>query len=107
MTRKFFVENIGPHFHFNAYLRQFTNKDNMNNKLTYGDLIDGWLNEESRKKDPKHESNIGKQFEYNQFTRDFFKNEKGKTRADAIKAWNIVKKYPGPNTYVFYKSIKK
>jgi hypothetical protein len=48
-TRQFFVKHIGKRFHFNAYLRQFTDKKNITENLTYGDLVDGWLKEESRK----------------------------------------------------------
>ena len=91
-TRKFFVEQIGRRFHFTDYLRQFTNKNNLaNKKLTYGDLVKGWLAEESRKKDPNYKTTIGKQFKYNQFIRDFFLHEKGKTLADAIKEWKMVR----------------
>ncbi|EKD71373.1 MAG: hypothetical protein ACD_46C00199G0003 [uncultured bacterium] len=91
-TRSFFVKQIGRRFHFTNYLRQFTNKNNLaNKKLTYGDLVEGWLAEESRKKSPNYKTSIGKQFKYNQFIRDFFLHEKGKTLADAIKAWKMVK----------------
>lgn len=102
-TRKFFVEQIGSRFHFNSYLRKFTKKQVKS--LTYGDLVDGWLAVESHKKDKNFKTTIGKQFEYNQFTRDFFANEKGKTRADAIKAWKIVKSIPGKNSYAHYKEF--
>ncbi len=99
-TRQFFVEQIGPSFRFNAYLRQFTDRKNVIDKnVTYGDLVEGWMREEARKNDPSFKTEIGDQFEYNRFTRDFFASEKGKTRADAIAAWNIVKEAPGEKTY--------
>ena len=98
-TRRFFIEQIGQHFRFDAYLRQFTNQKNITKNLTYGDLVDGWLKEESRRKDPDHQSCIGEQFEYNQFIRDYFANEKGKTRSDAINAWELVKTLSGAKTY--------
>lgn len=101
ITRQFFVEHIGKHFRFNAYLRQFTQIAHIK-KLTYGDLIDGWMTYEQKKKNPDYQSNIGKQFEYNQFTRDFFLNEKGKSQADAIQAWKRVKSQTGPKTYEHY-----
>jgi hypothetical protein len=106
-TRLFFIEHIGQHFRFDAYLRQFTNQNNITKNLTYGDLIDGWLKEESRRNDPDYQTIIGEQFEYNQFTRDYFANEKGKTRADAIKAWTLVKELPGEKTYVNFKRMNK
>ncbi|HVE44887.1 MAG TPA: cytoplasmic protein [Gammaproteobacteria bacterium] len=71
-TRLFFVKHIGQRFRFDAYLRQFTNQNNITKNLTYGDLINGWLVEEVRRSDTEYKSNIGKQFEYNQFIRDFF-----------------------------------
>ncbi|MGE1165641.1 SAP domain-containing protein [Peribacillus simplex] len=44
---------------------------------------------------------IAPQFEYNQFTNDFFADPKnqGKSRAEAIEAWNKIKKLPGSNKY--------
>jgi len=105
-TRRFFVEEVGRSFHFNTYLRKFTDRNHLIGKnLTYGDLVDGWLVEEKHKADPSYQSTIGEQFEYNRFIRDFFLYEKGKTRADAIKAWKIVKTAPGGNSYLCYKSI--
>lgn len=106
-TRKFFIEQIGKHFRFNAYLRQFTNKNNITIGLTYGDLVDGWLDEESKQNDPNYQSIIDKQFEYNQFTRDFFANEKGKSQSDAIQAWKFLKTLSGKKTYAHYKSALK
>lgn len=104
VTRQFFVKHIGGHFHFNAYLRQFTNKNNIMPGLTYGDLVKGWLTEESKRANPHYKSSIDKQFEYNQFVREFFANEKGKSHADVIKAWKIVKALYGEKTYAHYKA---
>ncbi|HEY4624248.1 MAG TPA: cytoplasmic protein, partial [Solibacillus sp.] len=41
------------------------------------------------------------QFEYNQFIRDFYadSNNQGKSREEAIAAWNDIKKRPGSNKY--------
>ena len=103
-ARLFFVRHIGEHFRFDAYLRQFTNPDYITKNLTYGDLIAGWITEEARRNDPAYQSNIGKQFEYNQFFRDFFANEKGKSRSDAIKAWQTTKALNGPTTYAQYQA---
>ena len=106
-TRRFFVEQIGKHFRFDAHLRQFTNKNNITIGLTYGNLVNGWLAEESKRKDPNYKSIIDKQFEYNQFTRDFFANEKGKSQSDAIQAWKMLKTLSGKKTYAHYKSTLK
>ncbi len=107
ITRQFFVSYIGEHFRFNAYLRQFTDKNNITPGLTYGDLVTGWLAEESKRSNPQYQTHIEKQFEYNQFIRDFFANEKGSSQADAVKAWKIVKAQSGAKTYDNYRSILK
>ncbi|MCE3269145.1 MAG: hypothetical protein K0R49_1397 [Burkholderiales bacterium] len=106
ITRQFFKKYIGNHFHFNSYLRKFA-KEKPIEKITYGDLINGWIAEEARKKDPNYKITIDKQFQYNQFIQDFFIHEKGKTQQDAINAWNLVKSKPGSCTYKHYKQISR
>ena len=105
-TRAFFVSHIGKHFHFDHYLRQFTDKNNITEGLTYGDLVSSWLAEDTKRKSSTDESKIGKQFEYNQFTRDFFQNEPESTRAEMIAVWNYIKKMSGERTYAAYRKIK-
>lgn len=97
-VRAFFKEVIGPHFHFSTYIQTYF-KQNVGK--TYEDAIAAWHEEEERKKSPDYERQIGAQFQYNQFTRDFFQDpqNKGKTRQDAIDAWNKAKKTKGTQTY--------
>lgn len=106
-TRSFFEKEIGTHFHFNSYLRQFSKSINMDSKITYGDLVDGWINEEANKKNPNYKSTIGEQFKFNQFQRDFYALEKGKTQKEFIKAWQLVRSVPGNPTYEHYLTIIK
>lgn len=75
-TRKFFKEALGSHFHFNEYLRKFAKNCNKALKLTYGDLVKGWIEVEQQKQNPYYKSTISKQFEFNQFQRGIviFKN---------------------------------
>lgn len=63
--------------------------------------MEAWYEEEERKKDPSYKKNISPQFEYNQFIRDYFADNrnKGKSREEAIEAWNKIKKLPGDNKY--------
>jgi hypothetical protein len=42
---------------------------------------------------------IGKQFEYNQYTRSFFENNPQLSREDCIKCWNHKKKKIGNHKY--------
>jgi hypothetical protein len=106
-TKLFFVEAIGSHFHFNAYLRQFSKIPNINCNLTYGDLVDGWRKSEADKKSLKLKPLIEKQFQFNQFQRDFYAAEKGKTRKQMIEAWKMVRSVPGAATYAHYLLVIK
>lgn len=93
-----FFKSVIPKFHFSTYIQNYF-KENVGK--TYQDVVDAWYEEEERKKDPSYKRQIGPQFEYNQFTRDYFADpkNKGKKREDAIKAWNEIKALPGSNKY--------
>ncbi|MBG9453701.1 cytoplasmic protein [Lysinibacillus sphaericus] len=93
-----FFKTVLPKFHFSTYIQNYF-KNNVGK--TYRDVVDAWNNEEERKKDPSYKKNIAPQFEYNQFIRDFFSDPKnqGKSREEAIEAWNTIKKLPGNNKY--------
>ncbi|WP_226526968.1 DUF6434 domain-containing protein [Metabacillus niabensis] len=94
-----FFKTVIPKFHFSTYIQNYF-KNNIGK--TYRDVVDAWYEEEQRKKAPTYTKKIAPQFEYNQFTRDFFADPKnqGKSRKDAIEAWNKIKKLPGSNRYV-------
>ena len=93
-----FFKSVIPKFHFSTYIQNYF-KNNIGK--TYRDVVDAWYEEEERKKDPSYKKNIAPQFEYNQFIRDFFADPKnqGKSRDEAIEAWNTIKKLPGRNKY--------
>ena len=93
-----FFKTVISKFHFSTYIQNYI-KNNIGK--TYHDVVNAWNIEEERKKDPSYKKQIGSQFEYNQFTRDYFADSKneGKNRDDAIKAWNTMKKLPGSNKY--------
>lgn len=97
MVRAFFTSII-PNFHFSTYIQNYF-KEHVGK--TYRDAVKAWHEEEERKKDPSYKKQIGPQFEYNQFIRDYFADpkNKGKTRDDAINAWNAMKVLPGYNKY--------
>ena len=94
-----FFKTVIPKFHFSTYIQNYF-KNNVGK--TYRDVVDAWYEEEERKKDPSYKKNIAPQFEYNQFIRDFFADPKnqGKSREEAIEAWNETKKLPGSNKYM-------
>lgn len=95
-----FFKTVIPKFHFSTFIQNYF-RDNIGK--TYRDVVDAWYEEIERKKDPTYKKNIGPQFEYNQFIRDFFADTKnqGKSREEAINAWNEIKKLPGSNKYTF------
>lgn len=97
-VRAFFKTVISSKFHFSTYIQNYF-KDNVGK--TYRDVVEAWYEEERRKKDPSYKKKIAPQFEYNQFIRDFFSDtkNKGKSRTEAIEAWNEIKKLPGSNKY--------
>ena len=98
-VRAFFKTVINSKFHFSTFIQNYI-KNNVGK--TYHDVVNTWYEEEERKKDPSYKKQIGSQFEYNQFTRDYFADSenKGKNREDAIEAWNTIKKLPGSNKYI-------
>lgn len=93
-----FFKTVISKFHFSTYIQNYF-KNNVGN--TYRDVVTAWYEEEERKKDPFYKKNIAPQFEYNQFTRDFFAdpNNQGKSRKEAIDVWNEIKKLPGSTKY--------
>jgi hypothetical protein len=97
-VRAFFKSEI-PKFHFSTYIQNYF-KENVGK--TYRDVVNAWYEEEKRKKAPSYKKEIGPQFEYNQFIRDYFADpkNKGKSQEDAIKAWNTIKKLLGSNKYI-------
>jgi hypothetical protein len=96
--RAFFKSVIGDHFKFTV---NFMNYFKNNVGKTYGDALEEWKREHELKKKGLFKTEIGKQFEYNQYFRDFFSdpNNKTKTRKDAIKCWKMKKSLPGDNKY--------
>ncbi len=107
ITRNFFIEHIGSKFKFNGYLRQFTKQENIPTGLTYGDLVSGWLEFETNNKSMKIKKPIAKQFKFNQFQRDFYAAETGKSREDCLAAWKFIRDMPGPATYAHYLEISQ
>ncbi|MBP2079492.1 DUF6434 domain-containing protein [Oceanobacillus polygoni] len=94
-----FFKTVIPNFHFSTYIQNYF-KNNIGK--TYRDAVEAWYKEEERQKDPSYKKQIAPQFEYNQFIRDFFADPKnqGKSRKEAIEAWNTIKRLPGSNKYI-------
>lgn len=104
-VRHFFKQHI-PNFHFSTYIQQYF-KENIGK--TYRDVVDAWHEEQQKLKYPTFKKQLAPQFKYNQFMRDFFSDtvNEGKTKSDAIAAWNIIKYQPGEHTYKAFKAMTK
>ncbi|MBI5566544.1 MAG: cytoplasmic protein [Chloroflexi bacterium] len=79
--RAFFLQEIGPYFHFNGVMRDFIRQGT---GQTLGAAIEAWQADRAA---PRVETDIAPQFEYNRHMRDFFKAHPDRTRQDAIAAW--------------------
>jgi hypothetical protein len=94
--RAFFVKTIGEHFKFNVTFIKWMEANKC--KKRYRDAIEIYnkilLDKKSGKK-----TEIGKQCKYNQYTRDFFKNNKNLSREDCIKCWHYKKTQKGNHKY--------
>jgi len=65
---------------------------------TYNEAVLEWNKIFNRKKQGK-KNIISSQFEYNQYTRDFFNSNPNAIRSDAIKCWKYKKSLQGNNKY--------
>jgi len=86
--RAFFKKVIGKHFKFNIQFMNWLEKNK--GKKTYEDAVRTYNKILSDRKNGK-KTEIGKQFEYNQYTRDFFENNPKLSKEACIKCWNYKK----------------
>lgn len=92
--RAFFKKHLGNTFSFNV---QFQNWLKTNAGRTYQEAIEAYGRILKEKKEARSE--IGAQFEYNTYIRDFFADNKGCSLDDAIKCWKFKKSMIGHNRY--------
>ena len=92
--RAFFNEKLGKSFSFNVPFQKWLKA---NAGKTHGDAILAYYRILEEKKQTKTE--IGGQFEYNTYIRDFFADNPGKSLHDAIVCWNYKKSLPGHHRY--------
>ena len=90
--RAFFEKEIGNGFKFKVKFQKWLKA---NPEKTYRDAVAAY--HEIQNSDEKTE--IGKQFQYNRYIRDFFKNNDDKSLDDAIKCWKYKKSLKGHNKY--------
>ena len=90
--REFFENNIGKGFRFKVRFQKWL-KSNPNK--TYKDAIAAYHEIQNS----KEKTQIDKQFQYNQYIRDFFKDNEKLGLEDAIKCWKYKKGLKGHNKY--------
>lgn len=94
-SRAFFKQHCGPHFSFNVRFIKWV-RDNPNKTLA--EAVIAWQVIKEEKKQGRYRSEIGNQFEYNQYTRDFFKysrdNKLKLSRKACIRCWKAKKDIP-------------
>ena len=90
--REFFEGEIGKGFKFKVKFQKWLKS---NPDKTYKDAIDAYHEIQNSKEKTK----IDKQFQYNQYIRDFFEDNENMTLKDAIKCWNYKKSLKGHNKY--------
>lgn len=105
VTRAFFQQEIGQHFHFKAdVLTWIKTKLQAFEALTYGDIINEWEKNEQLKLDPNYRRAIPKQFQFNQFMKDW----KDANAGPGVKeAWELIRSLPGEPTYAHYIQVTK
>ncbi len=90
--REFFEQKIGKGFKFKVKFQKWLKA---NPDKTYKDAIAAYHEIQNS----KEKTQIDKQFQYNQYIRDFFKDNENMTLNDAIVCWNYKKGLKGHNRY--------
>ena len=90
--RQFFENEIGKGFKFKVKFQKWLKA---NPDKTYREAIDAYYEIQNSNEKTK----IGKQFQYNQYIRDFFEDNEGRSLEDAIKCWNYKKGLKGHKKY--------
>jgi len=95
-VRQFFTVEIGKHFKFNVL---FINWIKQNIGKTLKDAIEEWNRIYILKKDKNYKSEIGIQFEYNTYIRDFLEDNPKMSIRDAKKYWLLKREIRGSMKY--------
>ncbi len=90
--REFFEREIGKGFKFKVKFQKWLKS---NPDRTYRDAIEAYHEIQNS----GEKTRIDKQFQYNQYIRDFFENNDGRSLDDAIKCWKYKKSLKGHNRY--------
>ncbi|MFE3761735.1 DUF6434 domain-containing protein [Streptomyces sp. NPDC059104] len=81
VLREFFVREIGPGFHFDAFMREYVAQGA---GRTLGEAAAHWRATRRRAAEPQP---VGAQFEFNRFLRDWHARHPDGSRTEALTAW--------------------
>jgi hypothetical protein len=95
-VRRFMKSQVGDSFHFSIPLMQWV-KENEGKSLK--DLVRYYQLLQKQKQQPGYESKIPAGNEYNQYTRDFMRDNPGLSIAQARKCWAYKRSVAGSNRY--------
>lgn len=87
VVREWFVSQVGPGFRFDGPMRQFFAQTE--GTQTLGDALSHYLTTRSKLPLP-----IASQFEFNRFTRDWYRNHPETTRREMLSAWQEYRSLP-------------
>lgn len=88
--RIFFRQQIGPSFTFRVPFQKWLK---LHAGSTYAEAVKAWYTLLDKP------AEIGRQFEYNRYIRDFFRDNSGKSLQEAIRCWKYKKELPGLHRY--------
>ncbi|MFD0265477.1 DUF6434 domain-containing protein [Streptomyces sp. NPDC127106] len=88
VLREFFVREIGPGFHFDAFMRDYIAGGA---GRTLADAVAHWHATRAEAAEPRE---VGAQFEFNRFLREWHVRHPDGTRAEALAAWQAHRARP-------------
>ncbi|MFE2126619.1 DUF6434 domain-containing protein [Streptomyces amritsarensis] len=88
VLREYFVREIGPGFHFDAFMREYVAAHAGH---TLAEAVEHWYATRARAAEPQQ---VGAQFEFNRFLRDWHARHPGGARTDALAAWQAHRACP-------------
>jgi len=96
--RVFFTSQLGASFRFTVTLQDYIKR---HPGITLGEIAEEWKRQQHARQSGELAPEIWPQFQYNQFTRDFFSDprNRGKTRQDCLEAWKRTRDRRGEKKY--------
>ncbi|MFK0252664.1 DUF6434 domain-containing protein [Streptomyces sp. NPDC090445] len=88
VLREFFVREIGPAFHFDAFMRDWIAEGA---GRTLAEAVAHWHATRAEAAEPRE---VGAQFEFNRFLRDWHARHPDGTRTEALAAWQAHRARP-------------